>query len=187
MGIAVKFELENIVTTNETERKFIEILIAIQQEESYSRSENIKFGIRASMRRGKSKLNYTNFLGYTKDSNGQLVVVPEEAETVRLIFSLYLAGNGVKKIKRYLEERHIKTVTGKDKWSTSTIDRMLSNEKYAGDTLLQKYYTPDFLTGKQKKNDGELAQYLIRDSHEAIIPREQFDEVQKRKAAKTDR
>ena len=99
------------------------------REESCSKSENIKFGIRARMRSGKTILNHSQFLGYTKGPDGVLVIVPEEAEIVRKIFDLYLQGNGVRKIKRYLEEHGIKTATGREVWSTSTIDRMLSNEK----------------------------------------------------------
>ena len=126
-------------------------------------------------------LNHSQFLGYTKGSDGVLRVVPEEAEIVQKIFELYVQGNGVRKIKRYLEEHGIKTVTGKREWSTSTIDRMLSNEKYIGQVLMQKSYTPDFLTGKQVKNDGQLDMYLVEDAHEAIIDRETFDRVQKMK------
>ena len=90
-------------------------------------------------------MNHTRFLGYTKDAEGQLVIVPEEAEIVRKIFSLYLEGNGVRKIKRYLEEHGIRTVTGKAEWSTSTIDRMLSNEKYMGTTAAAKDLHAGFL------------------------------------------
>ena len=129
----------------------------------------------------KALLNHTRFLGYTQDAEEQLVIVPEEAEIVRKIFSLYLEGNGVRKIKRHLKEHGIRTVTGKPEWSTSTIDRMLSNEKYMGILLLQKTYTPDFLTGKQKKNRGELSMYMIEDAHEAIIEKEVFEAVQKKK------
>ena len=126
-------------------------------------------------------LNHSQFLGYTKRPVGVLQVVPEEAEIVRKIFDLYVQGNGVRKIKRYLEEHGIKTVTGKREWSTSTIDRMLSNEKYIGQVLMQKSYTPDFLTGKQVKNDGQLDMYLVEDAHKAIINRETFDKVQEMK------
>ena len=95
---------------------------------------------------------------------------------------MYLNGFGVRKIKKYLEENEIKTVTGKDVWSTSTIDRILSNEKYVGDVLMQKTFTEDFLTGKRTKNEGELDMYFIENDHEAIINREVFNAVQKRKA-----
>lgn len=80
-----------------------------------------------------------------------------------------------------MEEHGIKTVTGKTEWSTSTIDRMLSNEKYIGQVLMQKTYTPDFLTGKQVKNQGQLAMYLVENAHEPIIDRETFEKVQRMK------
>lgn len=150
MNVALLSEVEQI-NTLEVNDTVLSILLAAAQEESASKSENIKFGIHQRMRSGKAVLNHTRFLGYTKDETGKLVVVPKEAEIVRKIFSLYLDGNRVRKIKRYLEENGIKTVTGKTKWSTSTIDRILSNEKYMGNLLLQKIYTPDFLTGKQKE------------------------------------
>lgn len=97
---------------------------------------------------GNIKLNHTNFLGYTKDENGKLIIVEDEAKIVRLIFDLSLKGYGFCKIKRYLEESGIKTITGKSVWSTSTIDRILSNEKYAGNVITQKTYVKDFLTHK---------------------------------------
>ena len=131
------------------------------------------------MSSGRVILNHTQFLGYTKRTDGILQIVPEEAEIVRKIFSLYVEGNGVRKIKKYLEEHGIKTVTGKSEWSTSTIDRMLSNEKYIGQVLMQKSYTPNFMTGKQEKNRGEMAMYLVENAHEPIIDRETFEKVQK--------
>ena len=88
------------------------------------------------MKSGKTMLNHSQFLGYTKRPVGVLQVVPEEAEIVRKIFDLYVQGNGVWKIKSYLEEHGIKTVTGKREWSTSAIDRMLNNEKYVGQVLM---------------------------------------------------
>ena len=157
------------------------IYAAFAQEESKSMSDNIKWGIRAKMRSGGVGLNCTRFLGYDKDKNGRLVVVESEAIIVRKIFELYLNGFGVRKIEKYLEENGIKTVTGKDIWSASTIDRILSNEKYVGDVLMQKSFTEDFLTGKCKKNEGELAMYFIKNDHEAIVSREVFDRVQKKK------
>lgn len=141
----------------------------------------IKFGIRQRMRCGKTVLNHTQFLGYTKGKDGVLQIVPEEAEIVRKIFELYVQGNGVRKIKRYLEECGIKTVTGKAEWSTSTIDRMLSNEKYIGQVLMQKTYTPDFLTGRQEKNRGQLEVVLVENAHEPIIEPAVFEKVQEMK------
>ena len=156
-------------------------LAALDQAESQFRSENIKFGIRHRMKSGKTVLNHTQFLGYTKGPDGVLQVVPEEAEVVRKIFELYVQGNGVRKIKRYLEEHGIKTVTGKSEWSTSTIDRMLSNEKYIGEVRMQKTFTADFLTGRREKNIGQLDSYLVENAHEPIIGREIFELVQRMK------
>ncbi len=180
MKIGIYSEVEQINTLL-IDDNTVDIILAIAQEESRAKSENIKFGIRQRMQSGKVVLNHSQFLGYTKGENGTLVVVPEEAEIVRKIFSLYLNGYGVRKIKRYLEDNGIKTVTGKDTWSTSTIDRMLSNEKYIGQVLMQKTYTPDFMTGKQEVNNGEIAMYLVENAHEAIIDKEVFEAVQKLK------
>ncbi len=180
MGIGVYSEVEKINTLL-TSDQIIDTILAIAQEESRSKSRNIKFGMQQRMRSGKTILNHSQFLGYTKGEDGTLVIVPEEAEIVQRIFDLYLQGYGVRKIKRYLEEHGIKTVTGKAEWSTSTIDRMLSNEKYIGQVLMQKTYTPDFLSGKQQKNNGQMAMYLVENAHEAIIDREIFDRVQERK------
>lgn len=88
------------------------IYAGFTQEESKNISDNIKWGIRERMREGKVCLNCTRFLGYDKDENGRLVVVESEAVIVRKIFELYLKGFGVRKIKNYLEENGIKTVTG---------------------------------------------------------------------------
>ena len=159
----------------------IDQLAALAQAESHFRSENIKFGIRYRMRSGKTVLNHTQFLGYTKGPDGVLQIVPEEAEIVRKIFELYIQGNGVRKIKRYLEEHGIKTVTGKSEWNTSTIDRMLSNEKYIGEVRMQKTFTVDFLTGRREKNTGQLDAYLVENAHEPIIGREIFELVQRMK------
>jgi len=147
---------------------------------SADRSEAIKAGISQSMQVGKVKLNYSQFLGYTKGADGNLVIVPEEAEVIRKIFELYLQGNGCRKIKRYLEEHGIKTVTGKSEWSTSTIDRMLSSEKYIGDLLLQKTFTAG-ARGHQVRNSGQQAMYFIENDHEPIIDRETWVRVQKMK------
>ena len=180
MNIGVYIEIGGR-NTLETSDSIIDQYAAIAQAESQSRSENTKFGMRHRMMSGKVILNHTQFLGYTKGADGVLQIVPEEAEIVRKIFDLYIHGNGVRKIKRYLEEHGIKTVTGKSEWSTSTIDRMLSNEKYMGQVLMQKTYTPDFLTGRQEKNEGQLDMYLIENAHEPIIDKETFDRVQKMK------
>lgn len=181
LGVKVYFEKENLNNYDKGVRTMMGLYAGFVQEESKNMSDNIKWGIRESMREGKVCLNCTRFLVYNKDENGKLVVVESEAVIVRKIFELYLNGFGVRKIKKYLEENGIRTVTGKEDWSTSTIDRILSNEKYVGDVLMQKSFTEDFLTGKRKKNEGELDMYFIENDHQAIIDRELFETVQRRK------
>jgi DNA invertase Pin-like site-specific DNA recombinase len=154
LGVKIYFEKENLNNFDKEMRTMMGIYAGFAQEESKNMSDNIKWGIRERMREGKVCLNCTRFLGYDKDENGRLVVVESEAVIVRIIFELYLKGFGVRRIKKFLEENGIKTVTGKDVWSTSTIDRILSNEKYVGDVLMQKSFTEDFLTGKRSKNEG---------------------------------
>ncbi len=173
MNIGIYIETGGLSTLNISD-SMIDQLAALDQAESHFRSENIKFGIRHRMRSGKTVLNHTQFLGYTKGPDGVLQVVPEEAEIVRKIFELYIQGNGVRRIKRYLEQCGIKTVTGKTEWSTSTIDRMLSNEKYIGEVRMQKTFTADFLTGRREKNIGQLDSYLVENAHAPIIERETF-------------
>ena len=180
MNVGIYIELGGIFTMK-TPDSVIDLYAAFAQAESQTRSESIKFGIQNRMRSGRTILNHRQFLGYTKGPDGVLQIVPEEAEIVRKIFELYIQGNGVRKIKKYLESHGIKTVTGKTEWSTSTIDRMLSNEKYVGQVLMQKTYTPDFLTGKQVKNTGQKEMYLVENAHEPIIDQETFDKVQKMK------
>ena len=184
LGVKVYFEKENLNNYDKEMRTMMGIYAGFAQEESKNMSDNIKWGIRERMREGKVCLNCTRFIGYDKDENGKLIVVESEAVIVKKIFELYLNGFGVRKIKKYLEENGIKTVTGKEVWSTSTIDRILSNEKYVGDVLMQKSFTEDFLTGKRKKNEGELAMYFIENDHEAIIGRDMFEAVQNRKSLK---
>ena len=121
-------------------------------------------------------------MGYTKDEDGELIIVPEEAEIVKRIFRMYLEGSSILEITRALEKDKIKTATGKDKWHPGVIEKMLVNEKYMGDALLQKTYTVDFLTKKRVKNNGIVPQYYIEDNHEAIIPKELFCKVQEEKA-----
>lgn len=110
--------------------------------------------------------------------DGRPEVVPEEAAIVRDIYRMFLDGMTIRNIAKELTERRIKTPGGKDVWSVSTIRSILSNEKYKGDALLQKTYTLDYLTKTVKKNKGEVKQYYVTNSHEAIIDEDVFNLVQ---------
>lgn len=116
-------------------------------------------------------------MGYKRD-NDEWIVAPEEADIIRRIYQLYLEGSTLQKIKEYLEDHQIKTATGKDAWATAVIQKILKNEKFKGDSLLQKTYTEDFITSRKSKNVGQREHYYITNSHPAIITAKVFDKVQ---------
>lgn len=177
-GCEVFFEKENIWTMDSKGELLITIMSSLAQEESRSISENTTWGIRQSFAEGKFSLPYGQFLGYRKGSDGTPEIVPEEAEIVQGIFRSFLEGETPGSIARLLTARGVQSPSGKGKWHPSTIRSMLQNEKYYGSALLQKTYTTDFLSHRKKKNDGELPQYHIENSHPAIISKEQWDLVQ---------
>jgi hypothetical protein len=151
------------------------ILASYAQEESLSVSENCKWRIRKSFENGK--IANCTMLGY-KSRNGVLEIVPEKAETVKLIFKLFLEGNGKQAITNHLNERKILSPFGNE-WHMDTVRKILRNEKYCGDLLLQKTFFIDHLTKQKKRNNGEMPMYLVRDAHEPIIDRSTFEMVQK--------
>ncbi|MDU5081287.1 recombinase family protein [uncultured Tissierella sp.] len=176
-GINMHFENENLDSIRVDKEFEITLRSMIAQDESKNTSENIKWGFQRKFERGEIFTKYKNFMGYTC-VEGELVIVPEQAEVVRKIFELYLKGLSFGQIKGYLESMDIKTVTGNKHWDTTTIQKMLRNEKYKGDTMLQKTYTEDFMTGKKVRNTGQIDSYYISNSHPAIVSDEVFDKVQ---------
>jgi DNA invertase Pin-like site-specific DNA recombinase len=176
--IRIIFEKENIDTMDSTGELLITILSSQAQEESRNLSENTRWGIVRKFEQGIVQVNHKKFLGFTKDEDNKLIIVPEEADIVRKIFDFYLQGLGANKIVRKLEAEGIRTTTGLEHWHPQTIYKMLQCEKYIGDAILQKTYTIDFLTKKRVKNNGYVKKYYVRNSHEAIITKEQFYLVQ---------
>ncbi|MCX7904158.1 MAG: recombinase family protein [Caloramator sp.] len=187
-GVEVYFEKENIYTLDSKGELLITIMSSLAQEESRSISENVTWGQRKRFADGKVSLPYKHFLGYEKGEDGVLKIVEEEAKIVRMIYKMFLEGKTPLSIAEYLTENNIPTPAGKHKWHQSTVLSILKNEKYKGDAILQKTFTVDFLTKKIKKNEGEVPQYYVENSHPAIIPPELFDlvqtEIKKRKEAK---
>lgn len=176
--VRIFFEKENIDTMDSSGELLITILSSQVQEESRNLSENTRWGIVRKFEQGIIQINHTKFLGYTKDSEGRLVMVPEEAEIVIKIYDLYLQGFGFYKIAKILEQEEIKTVTGNTKWRSSVISKMLTSEKYIGDAMMQKTYTIDFMSKKRVRNNGYVKRYYIENNHEAIISRQQYYMVQ---------
>ena len=158
------------------------IMSSIAQEESRSISENCTWGQRRRFEEGKVSVPFKRFLGYDKGENGELVVNPEQAKIVRRIYAEFLKGKSPYHIAKGLTADGIPTPGGKTKWSDKVIYSILQNEKYKGDALLQKVFTPDYLTKKKIKNEGQVPQYYVRGDHEAIIEPEIFDLVQRQMA-----
>lgn len=177
-NIAVFFEKENINTMDSKGEIMLTIMASLAQQESQSLSQNVKLGIQYRYQQGEVQVNHKRFLGYTKDENKQLVIDPEGAEVVKRIYREYLEGASLLQISRGLEADGILTAAGKAKWRPETLKKILQNEKYIGDALLQKTYTVDFLSKKRVKNNGIVPQYYVENSHEPIIPRELFMQVQ---------
>ncbi|WP_088187107.1 recombinase family protein [Desulfosporosinus sp. FKA] len=177
-GVAIFFEKEAVNTLDSKGEFLITLLGSLAQEESSNLSQITRMGISYRFQEGKVLVNHNKFLGYTKDEQGQLVIVPEEAEVVRRIFREFLDGKSSYKIASNLQRDGILTGAGGSRWYDSTVIKILRNEKYMGDALLQKTYTIDFLSKKRVKNTGHAAQYYVEDSHEAIVSKEEFASVQ---------
>ncbi|MDR1240261.1 MAG: recombinase family protein [Oscillospiraceae bacterium] len=177
-GIEVYFEKENIYTLDSKGELLLTIMSSLAQEESRSISENVTWGKRKKMADGNVEIRYKLTLGYEKGEDGKPKIVEHEAKTVRLIFSLFLEGKSYGGIAKYLEEKGFKTAGGKSKWSSERVKSILKNEKYVGNATLQKTFTVDFLTKKTKRNEGEVPQYHVENSHPAIVSTEIFDLAQ---------
>jgi len=177
-NISVFFEKENINTMDTKGEVLLTIMASLAQQESQSLSQNVKLGLQYRYQQGKVQVNHNRFMGYTKDEEGNLIIVPEEAGIIKRIYREYLEGKSLAGIGRGLEKDGILTAAGKPRWRPETIKKILLNEKYIGDALLQKTFTVDFLTKKRVKNEGHVPQYYVENSHEAIIPKELFLQAQ---------
>jgi len=177
-NIPVFFEKENINSMDSKGEVMLTIMASLAQQESQSLSQNIRLGLQYRYQQGKVPINHKRFLGYTKDTEGNLIIDPEQAEIVKRIYREYLEGASMDKIAAGLESDGILTGAGGKKWHTSTINKILRNEKYIGDALLQKTYTVDFLSKKRIKNNGIVPQYYIEENHPAIIPKDLYMLVQ---------
>lgn len=175
IGVDVYFEEQNIHSMSSDGELMLTILASYAQEESLSVSENQKWRIRSDFQQGR--VCSMRMLGYKRTADGSLEIIPEEAVIVRRIFSEYLAGSGKLKIANMLNEELIPTINGCT-WTTEDIRRILINEKYAGNMLLQKSFRENHITKRKVRNDGQLPQYYVEESHEPIIEPEIFELVQ---------
>ena len=177
-GVEVYFEKENIWTLDSKGELLITIMSSLAQEESRSISENVTWGQRKRFADGKVSIPYGQFLGYRKGADGLPEIVPEEAEIVRSIYRMFISGMTTNAIAKRLTVQGIPTPGGKTIWQRATVESILRNEKYKGSALLQKTFTVDFLQKKMKVNEGEVPQYYVENSHEAIIDPKEWEKAQ---------
>lgn len=171
--VGVKFEADNIYTLDSNGRMILTILASVAEEESHSKSIIMNWSIDRRFSRG---LFLTPaLLGYDKDEEGNLVINPEEAQTVKVIYYLYLNGYSLTEIATLLMEYSRKTKLGRVEWNPGTLAGVLANERHCGDVLARKTFTPNFLTHKSKKNNNDRTQYRQKNHHEAIVSREVFN------------
>lgn len=187
LGIGVIFEKENINTLTMTSEFMIALYGSFAQAESESISKNVSWGKEKAYREGKVQFQYQNLLGYRKGTDGKPEIVPEEAETIKLIYKLFLDGYSMTNIKKVLESSGILTAKGKKVWNESLISSILKNEKYVGDALLQKTYTLECITHKVVRNHGERPMYLVTDHHAPIIDRDTYNRVQQELARRSSK
>ena len=172
-GVSVFFENDNIDTLTMNSEMMLYIKSAFAQCEALSASKRMKTSIRMKMESG-TFVTSTPAYGY-RNENKELVIVPEEAEVVKKIFAYYLSGIGIESIVALLNKNGD---GGRTDWTISNIRYILSNERYIGDMLMQKNYTPSELPLRSHKNRGSVPQYYCSNSHEAIISHKDFDAVQ---------
>ena len=149
-GVEVYIEKENIWTFDGKGELLILIMSSLAQEESRSISDNVTWGQRKHFADGKVNMPYGQFLGYRKGPDGLPEIDPEEAETVRFIYRLFMGGKTVNAIAKILTEAGVPTPRKKARWQDKTVESILTNEKYSGDAVLQKSFTVDFLSKKMK-------------------------------------
>ena len=178
LGIDVYFEEQGIHSIKPDAEFYISIYGTIAQSESENISANVKWGKLQSAKEGKVAFTYKNFLGYRKGADGKPQIDEEQAETVKIIYDRFLAGDSLKQIAVKLQNEKRLSPSGRNEWSTATIRSILSNEKYKGDAIINKTFTVDCLTKEIRKNNGERPKYYVENNHPAIIDAETFGRVQ---------
>lgn len=178
LGIEVRFEKEQIYSLSADGELMLSLLASFAQEESRSISENIKWGLQKRFQSGEIGASNKHILGYQYDEEQRkYVVIPEEAQTVRWMFQMYLQGISLRKIACRLNEAGRVTVNG-SRFTESSVNDTIHNEIYAGDLRRQKYFVEDPISKHKVPNTGQLPQYYIQDCHEAVIDREIYGKVQ---------
>lgn len=180
IGVAVEFVTDHINTMDSDGELRLSIMATMAQDESRKTSSRVVWGQTRQMEKGV--VFGRSMLGYDVHE-GKLIVEPEGAQIVRLIFQKYAVEQvGTCEIARFLTEEGYRTYRGSSKWKSNAVIKILKNEKYVGDLVQKKTYTPDYLTHEKKANKGQVPLIRIENHHEAIIRREIWDLAQERMA-----
>lgn len=169
LGVDVYFEVEKLHINDPQAVRLLTIYASLYQNESESKSALITWGIRVRFANGSSAFANRPCYGYCCNAEGLLEIVPEEAEIVRRIYSWHREGRSLRCISKTLADMDIKSPRGHSRWSIETIRKILNNEKYYGNVLLQKTYISNYFTGKQSVNNGELERFLLQTHHPPIV------------------
>lgn len=176
--VGIFFETENLNTIESKNEFILGVLSLIAQGESEQKSAAILWSYYERFSRGIPIFSTHNLLGYDKNHFGNVVIVEEEAEIVRYIYACFKDGQTAREIAEALTEAHIPTVKGNEKWNPSVILNMLRNEKYCGNSLMQKSFTIDCFSHKRIKNTGQRTKFFRAGTHPAIISQDDWDLVQ---------
>lgn len=174
--VGVKFETEGFFSLDNTSEMILTVLAAAAQEESKTKSNSMNWSLEHRFDNG----NFLTpvLLGFDHDENGNLVINPDEAFTVRMIFYLYLYGFPLSEIAELLTDLKRPTKKGNTRWSAASVRSILRNERHCGNVLSWKTYTYDFWEHKKRKNNKNRKQVLEIDHHEAIVSHEIFEAAQ---------
>jgi len=185
-NVDVFFEVENMHTSDSNSELILSMISAVAQEDSASKSQNIRIGIEHQLDNGTSHLYSRPCYGYKKGENGNLTIDEKQAKNVGWIFDLYLQGHSVVSIIRQLKKRRVKSPSGNVVWSKRAIETLLANEKYVGDVIVGKTFKHEFPSNKRRANNGEHKKYEMTNSHKPIIQREVFDKVQQERKVRSN-
>ena len=185
--VDVYFEEQNLHSIDPSSEFYISIYGSIAQSESENISHNVAWGKVRSARNGNVFFAYKSFLGYRKGADGKPEIDPEQAATVRRIYTRFLAGRSLQQIADELTQSGVSTPMGKTVWQPGVIQSILSNEKYKGDALLGKTYIEDCISKKVRVNAGERPQYYVENNHPAIIDAATFARVQEELARRASK
>jgi len=176
--VGVFFESENIFSLNDDSQMALTFQATMAEEESHTRSRSMETSLRMRLDNG---LPLTpELLGYSHDAEGQLVINPDEAPTVKLAFYMYLYGYSTQQIAdEFIAQARRSYLGNTTKWTSNSIVQILRNERHCGDVLTRKTFTENYRNHRTLKNRGEKPQSLYYDHHEAIVSRDDFIAVQR--------